>query len=67
MDNKKLEEIKNLLSELMQDAPCKGGACVGHMNCEFGENGCYGESCAIEDVQEAIDCMIFSNNRKKHD
>lgn len=63
MDKNRLEELKNLLSELMKSAPCKGGVCVGHMNCNFGENGCYGESCAIEDVQNAIECMVLNNDK----
>lgn len=54
MDDKELDELDNMLALLLKMAPCKGGACVGHQNCEFGENGCYGESCAIEDVQNAL-------------
>lgn len=65
MDNKKLLEINNLLNELINAAPCGGGPCIGHMNCEFGENGCYGESCAIEDVQEAIALMMYKNSRNQ--
>lgn len=54
MSNEELDTLYNLLDGLMKVAPCKGGACVGHQNCEFGENGCYGSSCAIEDVQRAL-------------
>jgi len=54
MFEKDLEELNRLLDLLIHAAPCKGGACIGHLNCEFGENGCYGESCAIEDVQNAL-------------
>ena len=54
MDTKDFDTINRLLDEVMKLAPCKGRGCVGHMNCEFGENGCYGESCAIEDVQKAL-------------
>lgn len=50
MTNSDLNKLRSLLFELMKCAPCKGGICVGYQNCEFGENGCYGESCAIEDV-----------------
>lgn len=42
------------LDNLMTEAPCKGGACVGSQNCEYGVNGCYGEECAIETVQQGI-------------
>lgn len=54
MSNEKLDKLSSLLDELLQIAPCNGGPCVGYMNCEFGENGCYGSSCAIEDVQNAL-------------
>lgn len=54
MSERDLNELDRLLGALLEAAPCKGGSCVGCMNCEFGENGCYGESCAIEDVQAAI-------------
>lgn len=56
----KSEHIKlcNLLDKLMQCAPCHGGQCLGHQNCVFGENGCYGESCAIEDVLDGIQYVL---------
>ena len=55
MTNKEKEQLSYLLEKLqMTEAPCKGGPCLGHMNCDFGENGCYGESCAIEDVINGI-------------
>ncbi len=54
MTSEDFDILNRLLDEVMKLAPCKGGRCVGHMNCEFGENGCYGESCAIEDVQAAL-------------
>ena len=38
------------LENLMKEAPCHDGACVGHQNCDYGVNGCYGEECAIEIV-----------------
>lgn len=50
MTKKNIEKLNDLLNELLTISPCRGKSCVGHMNCEFGENGCYGESCAIEDV-----------------
>lgn len=54
MEKKELDKLSDMLDDLMKIAPCKGCACVGHQNCEFGENGCYGESCAIEDVRSAM-------------
>ena len=38
--------------------------CVGHQNCEYGENDCYGESCTIEDVISSINA-IQKNLRKR--
>lgn len=54
MNEKDINKLSELLDSLMQVAPCKGGPCIGYQNCEFGENGCYGGSCAIEDVQSAL-------------
>ena len=39
------------LNNLMMEAPCHNRACLGGQNCEYGINGCYGEECAIEVVQ----------------
>lgn len=39
------------LCNIMMEAPCHNRACVGHQNCEYGINGCYGEECAIEVVR----------------
>lgn len=54
MSQDDLNKLYFLLDELKKCLPCKGGGCVGYQRCEFGENGCYGESCAIEDVTNAI-------------
>lgn len=54
MSENEINKLSDLLDTLIKAAPCKGGPCVGYQNCEFGENGCYGESCAIEDVQSAL-------------
>ena len=48
------------LDNLINQAPCKGGSCIGHQNCEYGINGCYGEECAIEAVQKGI---IYYKNK----
>lgn len=42
------------LDNLINQAPCKGGLCIGQQKCEYGINGCYGEGCAIEAVQQGI-------------
>lgn len=39
------------LCKLMIEAPCHNGVCVGSQQCEYGINGCYGEQCSIEVVQ----------------
>lgn len=39
------------LCNLQSEAPCHNGACVGHQQCEYGINGCYGEECAIDVVR----------------
>lgn len=48
------DKLYTALDYLMQEAPCKGGACVGAQNCEYGVNGCYGEECAIATVQKGM-------------
>lgn len=48
-------QLYDQLDNLMKEAPCKGRSCVGHQNCEYGINGCYGIDCAIEIVQLGID------------
>lgn len=48
------------LDNLINQAPCKGGPCIGYQNCEYGVNGCYGEECAIETVQKGI---IYYKNK----
>ena len=58
-------ELYNLLDDLMMsDAPCKGCGCVGHQNCNFGENGCYGDSCAIKDVADEIGRIVLTRYGK---
>lgn len=63
MSKEDFDTLLELLDNLMGLAPCGGtGACIGHMNCNFGENGCYGESCAIEDVKDGI--VAIMNSKK---
>ena len=55
MTKKEKEQLSSLLNKLQTtETPCKGGPCVGHMNCDFGVNECYGESCAIETVLQGL-------------
>lgn len=58
MNKEKLLELRDLLYQLQRTQPCYHDGlwtgCVGFLNCNFGENGCYGGSCAIEDVLENI-------------
>lgn len=58
MNQKDFQQLDHLLDELMKAAPCRGGPCIGYQNCEFGENGCYGESCIIEKVQTVMASLI---------
>lgn len=62
MNENDLNNLYSLLDALIKCAPCNGGACVGYQNCEFGENGCYGESCAIQDVISASEIYANCNN-----
>ena len=43
------------LCKLQMEAPCYNGACVGHLNCEYGVDGSYGEECAIKIVRQEAD------------
>lgn len=59
--------LQNLLTEFKKEyCPCYKGnnyTCVGYQNCEFGENGCYGESCSLEDATSA---MYYYYNQKEN-
>ena len=52
------------LCNLMTEAPCHNTICVGHQNCEYGINGCYGEECAIEVVQEIAARKYYKMKRQ---
>ena len=58
MNKDELTALRELLFKLQRLQPCYSRGmytgCVGYQNCNFGENGCYGGSCAIEDVLEYI-------------
>lgn len=63
MNRRDLGDLSLLLNKLMRCAPCNGGACVGSQNCEFGEDGNYGESCAIEDVLSSM--YVYTENPER--
>ena len=50
MTNKDYDQLFRQLCNLRIEAPCHNMACVGHQQCEYGINGCYGSECAIEIV-----------------
>ena len=52
------------LCKLQMEAPCHNGVCVGHLNCEYGVGGSYGEECAIEIVRQEAD-MKYKELRKR--
>lgn len=54
MTQNECDQLFRLLCQLQEEAPCHNMACIGHMNCEYGVNGCYGEECAIEVVLGAV-------------
>lgn len=61
MTKEELLELDNLLDKLIKECtPCKCGPCKGYLNCGFGEDGCYGESCAIKDVSDVIGYILRS-------
>lgn len=49
------DQLFRQLCNLMMEAPCHNGGCVGSQRCEYGINGCYGEECAIEVVQKVAE------------
>ncbi|MBQ6497088.1 MAG: hypothetical protein IJS58_05610 [Bacilli bacterium] len=68
MTKNNYSKLRNLLIEFQKEyCPCyKDGnfiGCSGYQNCEFGENGCYGESCSLEDAGSA---MYYYYNQKEN-
>ena len=51
MNEQDYDNLFRLLCKLKTEAPCHNGSCVGHMNCNYGINGCYGEGCSIDEVR----------------
>lgn len=52
MKEKDYDHLFRQLCNLMQEAPCHNAACVGHQQCEYGIDGCYGSECAIDVVRK---------------
>lgn len=58
------DQLFRQLCKLQTEAPCHNGRCVGYQNCEYGINGCYGEECAIEIVQENADRKYYEMKKQ---
>lgn len=54
------------LCKLTIEAPCHNGACVGHQQCEYGINGCYGEECSIEVVRNIATQKYYEMKSNKN-
>ena len=59
MTERDYDQLFRLLCKLQIEAPCHNGICIGHQQCEYGVNGCYGKECAIEVVRKEVE--------RKHD
>lgn len=66
MTRNEYDQLYRLLNKLQTEAPCHNRACVGHMNCEYGVNGCYGEECAIKVVQEVASMMEWQEQEEDY-
>lgn len=64
MTKNEYDQLYRLLCKLQEEAPCHNMTCVGHMNCEYGVNGCYGEECAIEIVQKVASMMEWQEHEE---
>lgn len=53
------------LCKLQIEASCHNGACVGHLNCEYGVGGSYGEECAIEIIRQEADRKYKEINKSR--
>lgn len=53
------------LCKLQIEAPCHNSACVGHLNCEYGVGGSYGEECAIEIIRQEADRKYKEINKSR--
>lgn len=53
------DQLFKQLSNLLLEAPCHNGACVGYQNCEYSINGCYGDKCAIDIVRREAERRYY--------
>ena len=60
------DQLFRQLCNLMMEAPCHNGACVGAQRCEYGINGCYGEECAIEVVRNVAEQRYYEMRKKNY-
>lgn len=61
------DQLFRLLCKLQIEAPCHNGVCVGHLNCEYGVGGSYGEECAIEVVRQEADRRYKETTKRGDD
>lgn len=60
------DQLFRQLCNLMMEAQCHNGACVGAQRCEYGINGCYGEECAIEVVRNVAEQGYYEMRKKNY-
>ena len=60
---KKAQLVELLNQYWEEETPCKGGRCLGYMNCDFGCSENYGESCAIQTVINGMNFYNSQNNK----
>lgn len=63
MTKKEITQLYTLLDKLETEMPCKAKGCVGHLNCECGINGAYGEECAIDTIRNTLHYLYYTNNK----
>lgn len=61
MTKQDCDQILRLMSKLRTEAPCYNKRCVGHINCDYGINGCYGEDCAIDVIVTEVSQYMYRN------
>lgn len=66
MTEKDYDQLFRQLCNLMIEAPCHNRGCVGFQQCEYGINGCYGEECAIEVVQNVAEQRYYEMRKKNY-
>lgn len=66
MTKSEYDQLYKLLNKLQTEATCHNMGCVGRQSCEYGVNGCYGEECAIEVVQEVASMMEWQEQEEDY-